>query len=235
MKIVVNHLTRMQPGWVCAAGIEVESKRHIRPVTGLPLGVSLLAEHGGPFALGRLLDLGETRFCGRMPEIEDRLFQPEAVEVLRNLDARELYQCCAEVAGSRLRDIFGPELEWISHRPDHPGTAAVPERRGMRSLGCYWAQSPELSIVCSEGRRKVRFCFAEEEMQFSVAVTDIRLYQADHVSPNENVIAELQQALAGQPRVLVSIGLSRAYHYDERHAPQHWLQINNIHAAEPML
>lgn len=233
MRILVNHLTRMQPGWICVAGLELESKRHIRPVTNQPLSASLLDAHGGPFALGRVLDLGETRFCGRMPEIEDRQFEPDAVQVVRDLNAEELHSRCAEIAQCRLRDIFGPDLEWIGHRPDHPGTAAVAERRGLRSLGCYWAQSPRLSFVCADGRRKVRFGFVEEELQFSVAVTDIRLYEADHVSPNERAIAELHEALARQPRTLVSIGLSRAYHYDERHAPQHWLQINNIHTGCP--
>jgi hypothetical protein len=32
MRIVVNHLTRMQPGYICVAGMERQGGRHVRPV-----------------------------------------------------------------------------------------------------------------------------------------------------------------------------------------------------------
>ena len=37
MKIVVSHLTRMQRGTVCVAGLDVDSGQHVRPIP--PMGV----------------------------------------------------------------------------------------------------------------------------------------------------------------------------------------------------
>ena len=57
MRIVVNHLTRMQPGYICVAGIDVQDNEHIRPVLGREqLTVGLLARNGGAFDMGRLVD-----------------------------------------------------------------------------------------------------------------------------------------------------------------------------------
>ena len=62
MRIVVNHLTRMQPGYICVAGIDVQDNEHIRPVLGRErLTVGLLARNGGAFDMGRLVDLGSGR------------------------------------------------------------------------------------------------------------------------------------------------------------------------------
>lgn len=232
MRIVINHLTRMQPGWICAAGIDVDSNRHIRPVANRPLGVELLSRNGGPLALGRTLDLGETEFCGRMPEIEDRRFEPGSVRVADELDDYQLYFRCSQVAAWELREIFGPDLEWINHRPGCPGTAAVPEQRGVRSLGCYWARAAELQVVPTQGRSKVRLYCEQDEVQLSIAVADVRLYREDHLTPDESMIARMQAAMARQSRVLVSLGLSRARRYDEGQPARHWLQVNNLHLPD---
>ena len=49
MQIIVNHLTRMRPGYMCVAGIDVASKRHIRPVLKRRLTTDLLTLNGGLF------------------------------------------------------------------------------------------------------------------------------------------------------------------------------------------
>src|SRR5215210_1099974 len=59
MRILVDHLTRMQPGYFCAAGIDLESGRHVRPVLRRGrLTTDLLGTNGGPFDIGSVLDLG---------------------------------------------------------------------------------------------------------------------------------------------------------------------------------
>jgi len=60
MRIVVNHLTRMDAPRICIAGIDPDAGRHIRPTTDHqhPLTRDLLASEGGPFALGALIELG---------------------------------------------------------------------------------------------------------------------------------------------------------------------------------
>ena len=72
MKIVVSHLTRMQRGTVCVAGLDVDTGQHVRPVP--PMGVlqsRVTAPRGGPFDMATVVDLGLTRPVPSPPEIED--------------------------------------------------------------------------------------------------------------------------------------------------------------------
>jgi hypothetical protein len=59
MRVVINHLTRMEAPRICIAAIAPNTGRHIRPITGRgnPLTRDLLVENGGPFALGTLIEL----------------------------------------------------------------------------------------------------------------------------------------------------------------------------------
>ena len=71
VRIVVDHLTRMQHGYVCAAGIDVESKAHIRPeLPMLRLPATLTATYGGPFDIATEIDLGPVSDIGSAPEVE---------------------------------------------------------------------------------------------------------------------------------------------------------------------
>ncbi len=230
MRIVINHLTRMQPGLICAAGIDPLTGLHVRPVMGRPLPVALLEKNGGPFALGRMIDLGETNFVGRMPEIEDRSFAPENVCVVEDWDPERWTGLCSAVSKNRLVDIFGASLSLVESRYGGPVTAAVPERSGLHSLGCYWAWDVRLTLVQRPGRQSVRLEFSESGIRYSVAVTDIRLWNADHVTPNESEIARMSGLIHGANLpVLLSVGLSRAHRFTDDGPPRHWLQVNNIH------
>ncbi|HMO15217.1 MAG TPA: hypothetical protein PKA83_13925 [Pirellulaceae bacterium] len=228
MQILVNHLTRMQPGWICFAGIELISRRQIRPVQDRPLTRKLLASEGGPLALGHVIELGPSEFCGRVPEIEDRKFHSDQIQLIRQVSFQELHDACAEISASRLRDIFGNELLWINHHPNQPGTAAVDEHAGIRSLGCYWATQGRLQLITSGDRSKVRFEFMEDNLQFSIPVTDIRLFLADHQTPNEVALQQMNSALQNQEKTLVALGLSRAYRISDSQPARHWLQLNNL-------
>jgi hypothetical protein len=61
MRIVLNHLTRMEAPRICIAGIDPRANQHVRPITGHsnPLTRDLLAREGGPFAIGTLVELSE--------------------------------------------------------------------------------------------------------------------------------------------------------------------------------
>ena len=50
MRIVVNHLTRMQKGFMCVAGIDLDTRLHVRPVLDRQMPIDLLSVHGGPLA-----------------------------------------------------------------------------------------------------------------------------------------------------------------------------------------
>ena len=224
MHIVINHLTRMQKGFMCTAGIDPETLRHVRPMLSGMMKTDMLAVHGGPFELARVVDLGETRFVGRVPEIEDRHFEAEAARVVDEVAEGEFWELMTGVAEDSLDSIFGPEL-----KPMGRDTCGIPENHGLRSLGCYWAKGAALLLLDEENRPRIRFSFSEGERKYQVPVTDIRLYGADHVTPDAGAVARFHAAIAGNPRTLVSIGLSRAYQPRDHEAPVHWLQVNNIH------
>jgi hypothetical protein len=232
MQLLINHLTRMQPGWICAAGIDRATGRHIRPVAGHGLPNSLLDRHGGPLRLGAVVELGRSEFCGTVPEIEDRRFHIENMTAIQYCHDRDLYRACQEFAEPSLKDIFGDDLEWLYHEATSwsagRGTAAVEQHRGIRSLGCYWAASAQLLIIEKEERRRVRMRFLEGELAFDVPVTDYRLYLDDQSTPHEQAVAEFAARMADQSETLVAVGLSRAYRNTDHQPSRHWLQVNNI-------
>ena len=70
----------MQPGYFCAAGVDPETGKHVRPVLRRGrLTIDLLSTNGGPFDVGSVLDLGSTTGTGRAPELEDHRFDPADV------------------------------------------------------------------------------------------------------------------------------------------------------------
>ncbi len=229
MRLLINHLTRMQPGLICTAGLDSVTGLAIRPLAAQSLTTELLEQNGGPLALGKWVDFGDTEFCGQVPEIEDRRFQLENLCAVERASPLELYERCAATAVEQLRDIFGPELEWIIRDPDLPGTAAIPQFGGIRSLGCYWARGASLAVITDVERKKVRLRFVEGPLAFSVAVTDIRLYQADHVTPDLAAMEKFESQIQGCDRLLVAVGLSRARRFTDNTPARHWLQINNLY------
>ena len=68
MRIIINHLTRMQKGFICVAGLETKTQRHIRPVVHGRLGVDFLARGLGPFEIAHEIDIGlAVRCAGLFP------------------------------------------------------------------------------------------------------------------------------------------------------------------------
>lgn len=224
MRIVVNHLTRMQKGFMCVAGVNPDTGRHVRPVLSSPLHTDLLACHGGPFELGYRVELGETKFVGKVPEIEDRQFEAGAAKRLELVPPDQFWQLLTSLAAESLNDVFGPDLQ-----PIGAASCGVPEFHGLRSLGCYWAHQPQIHLQTTGDRVRIRFDFAEGSNRYLVPVTDIRLYHEDHVTPDAAAVERWQRDLDQCSRVLVSVGLSRAYKSSDERAATHWLQINNLH------
>lgn len=226
MKIVVNHLTRMQQGYMCVAGIDMDTGLHVRPVLDHQMTIDMLSLHGGPFDIGRIVDLGDTRFVGRVPEVEDRWFDAAMVRHTDDMPSDQFWDLLRRAVHEKLGTIFGPDLERVG------STCAVAETAGLRSLGCYWANNGRLFLDDSRDRRRLRFAWNAGGYSFNVPVTDIRLYADDHVTPCEPRIHHLAERLSVESRVLVSVGLSRPYRKSANDPPRHWLQINNFHLAD---
>lgn len=225
MQIVINHLTRMQKGYICVAGIDLATGLHIRPVLQRQIPTDYLAEHGGLFGLRRIIDLGDAKFVGKVPEIEDFLFDQDAARHVADMPEEDFRGLIEGVAKQRLISIFGHDLHQSG------ASCAVEETCGLRSLGCYWAEQGRLFIdePPDHSRRRIRFSWRSGEFTFTSPVTDIRLFEDDHITPCEETVRRINDRVGQEDRVLLSVGLSRPYRPSNDQPSQHWLQINNIH------
>ena len=211
---------------MCVAGIDLDTHLHVRPVLDRNLPIDLLAIHGGPFDIGRVIDLGETCFVGKVPEVEDQWFDVNAARHVADMPEQEFWDLIETRATRKLGSIFGSDLQLLG------STCVVLETYGLRSLGCYWAIDGCLFCDDEPSHRRVRFPFQSGAYAFTVPVTDLRLYGDDHVTPCKETIDRLAAQIAMMPRVLVGVGLSRPYRRSADEPSRHWLQVNNFHLPE---
>ena len=71
--------------------------------------------------------------------------------------------------------------------------------------------------------------------QLDLGVTDIRLYGADHVTPDTKIVRRVVKRLQGGSETILSVGLTRAYASSPDFNPVHWLQVNNVHLKDDPL
>lgn len=221
MRMVVTHLTRMQVGFVCVAGIDPTSGEHIRPVVpGRRLRRNEIHIGGSEIVIGTELDLGRTTAVPSPPEVEDHAFTPPAARRVRDWSAGDLAGLLRRHAAPSLADIFGAELE-----PDG-ATSSMGVRTGRASLGCLAPAT--LLKVNVDSYMKVKVALDDGGRRLAVTVADLRLYESDQKTPDRSAIARLQAALTRDPEVFLSVGLSRPF-AKAGGTLRHWLQINNIH------
>jgi hypothetical protein len=228
MRILVNHLTRMQPGYFCAAGIDLETEAHVRPVLRRGrLTTDLLSTNGGPFDIGSVLDLGATTNIGQTPELEDRRFDPAGTRKLYDKDANDFWGSLENVARESLGEIFGPALElW-----DESGTVDVGE--GRASLGCLKPEKQPWMYV--DHRGTVRLVLDYLMPSVDLSVTDLRLYERDGRKPRRDLVLSAQKRLEAGVETILSVGLTRRWRKRNDDAERHWLQLNNIHLKDDPL
>jgi hypothetical protein len=131
------------------------------------------------------------------------------------------------VAKPTLVGIFGHDLHPVGH-----DRAAVEPGRGQTSLGVLIMSlnKPELVIVPNRPRDQIRIKLRTGRFPLNVSVTDIRLYQADHVTPDPAAVESAQLKIASASEILLGVGLTRAYaDWLSDQPPRHWLQVNNLH------
>ena len=225
MRIVVKHLTRMQPGYICVAGIDVQDNEHIRPVLGRArLTLDLLARNGGAVDVGRLVELGPTQPSGTAPETEDHTFDPGRLVSVRELSPTSFWKLLAAVSCDRLADIFGNDLK------AQRNGCAVDEGQGNASLGCLRTTTPPSITINRWG--KIRAQVADGTFIVDLSVTDLRLYRNDQTTPRAKVIANVQRRIQRGVGVILSVGLARAFQVSGDPARRHWLQVNNLHLED---
>src|SRR5216683_4502869 len=124
----------MRAGYICVAGVDLESGQHVRPVLSgaKQLSTTLLARNAGPFEMGVIVDLGTVTPVGQKPEVEDHLFDPSQCTALRVVGPRSFWKLLGEHAKPTLREIFGPDL-----MKRGASSCAVDVGKGDASLGCF--------------------------------------------------------------------------------------------------
>jgi hypothetical protein len=223
--IFINHLTRMKEGFCCVAGVDAITGKHVRPVLrGRNLSTDLLARNGGPFDMAVTVQLDSVRALPQAPEVEDLLFDPRKARALGVVKEDGFWRILNRAAKSKLSDLFGPHLVGRG-----VASCAVDKNKGQASLGCLIPKSRPILLVRREsGKEKIRMKLTDGDFHLDLGVTDIRLYQDDHVTPDSKLVGRIAKRLASQTDVIVSVGLTRPFKGTERE-PVHWLQVNNIH------
>ena len=222
MRIVLNHLTRMEAPRICIAGIDPRANRHVRPITGHsnPLTRDLLASEGGPFAIGTLVELGEVTPHPEAPETEDHLFRPQRTRVLGRLSPNRYLELLNEHARHHLDEIFGDELG------PQGRTYAIEEGCGTVSLGVLRVRrKPDLKV---DRYGKLRLRLNDEQKPAFLPVTDVRFVEADHKTIKTDLVADVSARMQRGVGVFLMLGLTRAFQKPDDDCKRHWLQVNGI-------
>lgn len=222
MRIVINHLTRMDAPRICIAGIDPHTGLHVRPTTGAsqPLTRNLLMEQGGPLALGSLIELGYVRPDPKQPETEDHLFRPEKAQRLGQLTPNRYLELLLEHAGDRLETIFGDALV------RHDWNYAVDKGHGTASLGILRARrKPDIEL---DRYGKLRLRLNDEDKPAFLSVTDLRFVEADHKTIRRSLVEDVKERMRKGVGVLLMLGLARAFQRSNDDCERHWLQVNGI-------
>ncbi|MDQ3965225.1 MAG: hypothetical protein M3246_02040, partial [Actinomycetota bacterium] len=225
VQILVNHLTRMQPGYVCVAGVDVHTLNHVRPVLRYGrLTTDLLRLNGGPLDIASVVDLGPTAYAGYAPELEDYYFDPARARWLFDDEPDDYWGFLNQISQESLEAIFGPELElW-----EESCTVEVGE--GRASLGCLAPEERPWLYVDHRGTVRIVLDYLTPSVDLSV--TDLRLYERDHKMPRRDLVANVQRRLDAGVEAILSVGLTRPWRKQGDTAERHWLQVNNIHLKD---
>jgi hypothetical protein len=203
---------------ICIAGIEVDSKRHLRPVTAMDdlITRSLLVEEGGRLELGTGLELGPTTATPNRPEAEDHFCQTSNFEALGVLSGQEYCDLLTRVEGGDLGTAFGP---------------------GLRRNGNTYAMEPDggaNSLACIRAKRDARLSIDFEKPylrlpeQVKVKVTDVRFFESDQRTLRRDVVADVNARLATGVGAFLMFGLSRPWARPGEDKELQWLQLNGI-------
>jgi hypothetical protein len=220
MRIIVDHLTRMQRGYICVAGYEPSTFQHIRPVLGRRLRRSLLRVEGGPFDLGLEVDVGAVTNVGSPPEVEDHEFREAAVRAIGQVGDAAFWSDLESMAYPDLQSAFGDDLE------RHGNGYAVSVGRGEASLACLALENKPTLEVSAYGKLRCRF--EHEDGLIDLSVTDIRLCESDHKTIRENLVQQIGRRILEGSEVILTMGLARPWRKPGDTRKRHWLQVNNV-------
>jgi len=220
----------MAKGFVCIAGVNLNTMEHIRPVLqSSRLSSAVLARNGGPFDIAEMVDIGSAVAAGSNPEAEDYHFNLNAARKIRKMQDDKFWDLLSRLAKSCLSEIFGDDLKEIGN-----WSCGVARGKGSASLGCLSIDSPpELYVRPRMGKpSQIRMKLCDDRFDLDLSVTDIRLYGDDHVTPDTNKVNRVASRLEKQVPTILSVGLTRAVSNSPDLPAVHWLQVNNVHLKD---
>ena len=227
MQMAITHLSRTRAGYISVAGVDIETLRFVRPTLwGRPLGHQDVVPNGGPFDIGAVVELGGVRPTPTRPALEDCEYEPGAILKQRALSGVDYWTLLRRLARPKLRGIFGGPLRHHGSRG-----AAVEEGAGIASLGILAPRGrPRLYVIDGrDGLKMLRLHFGDGELDLFATVTDLRLHQDDGATIDPVAVSNAITRINAGEKVLLSVGLSRAFSRRLDDPPSHWLLVSNIH------
>lgn len=245
-RLLVTHLTRMDEGRFCAAGVGVSSEKHIRPVPrnqgGLP--GSIMA---GVFQLGGVVHLGPTKDVGLAPEVEDHEFEGKLARMVGAFVPADFWNRLRCLARPALATIFGNDFYTEGRH------GFVDEGKGNCSLG-YFVPLRENHLQVKydvfggkpgkpgkPSKPRIRAVLQRVGgSELNLAVNDLRFHEEKPWGWSLRERAQEQVELInhkiadGVPCVL-AVGLTRPWARESDLKPRHWLQVNNIYYEDDPL
>jgi hypothetical protein len=222
MELIVFHLTRMDKGNICIAGIDPITGNQVRPVIKFKnFSKDHLDCNGGCVNMGKVIDIGKARYVGQKPELEDFDIDPAALKVGRNLYPVEFLMHLKEKSRGNLKQIFGEGLQI------HGYNGVVDVGTGSASLG-FLAPKTKPTVRINE-HGKIRVGLLDDSHKLYLSLTDLRFYLEDSLTPNEDVVDRISRKIRNGARIILGMGLTRSWQKPGDDKPYHWVQVNNIH------
>jgi hypothetical protein len=212
----------MSPGHVCAAGIDLATLRHVRPVLEGPnlLPVRLCQGRTPRLRVRSILDLQSPKPCGEKPEIEDHECHIDYLVEKRRMSHHEFWQLLTRMVKPGLQVIFGSALQ-----PTGKNFATL-AHEGDASLGCIqplYRFSLYLEVEQFEQEERLKLLYSAKGKVFRLPVTDIRFYSLPDFRIDRRAVNAVNGLFRGSEDVILSVGLTRPF------MEKHWLQVDNIY------
>lgn len=82
--------------------------------------------------------------------------------------------------------------------------------------------------------KKQKGSWSYYEQRFLALMRDRRI-EADHKTPKENLIREINARIQDGSPVILSVGLTRPWRHPDDSVERHWLQVNNFHLKDEVV
>jgi hypothetical protein len=152
-QVVINHLTRMERGYICVAGINPATSQHLRLVLRRErLKTRYLTRYGGPFDIGHIVASRHGRPRPKPPHVEDYVISISQLTSKAVAEPEQYWEMLKDISKTGLKDIFGSSLRQFG--ASSCGTAPG---QGEASLGCLRLKKrPEIYLSGRPGRPQIR-------------------------------------------------------------------------------